>query len=77
MQQGERVLGSNGAKCGAPHFAPLLLRPLWSERSNKDHLRCLLTESGEMLRWEEARRETPETLRSSIPLISILMLSGV
>ena len=26
----------------------------------EDHLRCLLTESGEMRRWEEAERETPE-----------------
>ena len=25
----------------------------------EDHLRCLLTESGEMRRWEEAERETP------------------
>ena len=24
----------------------------------EDHLRCLLTESGEMRRWEEAERET-------------------
>jgi len=26
----------------------------------EDHLRCLLTESGEIRRREEARRETPE-----------------
>jgi hypothetical protein len=26
----------------------------------EDHLRCLLTESGEMRRWNEAERETPE-----------------
>lgn len=26
----------------------------------EDHLRCLLSESGEMRRWEEAERETPE-----------------
>jgi hypothetical protein len=26
----------------------------------EDHLRCLLTESGEMRRWKEAERETPE-----------------
>jgi hypothetical protein len=26
----------------------------------EDHLRCLLTESGEMRRWKEAEQETPE-----------------
>jgi hypothetical protein len=26
----------------------------------EDHLRCLLTESGEMRRWKEAEHETPE-----------------
>jgi hypothetical protein len=26
----------------------------------EEHLRCLLTESGEMRRWKEAERETPE-----------------
>jgi hypothetical protein len=26
----------------------------------EEHLRCLLAESGEMRRWEEAERETPE-----------------
>jgi hypothetical protein len=26
----------------------------------EDHLRCLLTESGEMRRWKEAECETPE-----------------
>jgi len=26
----------------------------------EDHLRCLLTESGETRRWKEAERETPE-----------------
>jgi hypothetical protein len=34
----------------------------------EDHLRCLLIESGEMRRWEEAEHETPEGLKSSIPL---------
>jgi hypothetical protein len=26
----------------------------------EDHLRCLLTESGEMRHWQEAQQETPE-----------------
>jgi len=26
----------------------------------EEHLRCLLTESGEMRRWKEAEHETPE-----------------
>jgi len=33
----------------------------------EDHLRCLLTESGEMRRWEEARRETPEDFEVLYP----------
>jgi hypothetical protein len=33
----------------------------------EDHLRCVLTESGEMRRWEEARRETPEDFEVLYP----------
>ena len=33
----------------------------------EDHLRCLLAESGEMRRWEEARRETPEDFEVLYP----------
>ena len=33
----------------------------------EDHLRCLLTESGEMRRWKEARRETPEDFEVLYP----------
>jgi hypothetical protein len=33
----------------------------------EDHLRCLLSESGEMRRWEEARRETPEDFEVLYP----------
>jgi hypothetical protein len=32
-----------------------------------DHLGCLLTESGEMRRWKEAERQTPEALKFFIP----------
>jgi hypothetical protein len=34
----------------------------------EDHLRCLLTESGEMRRWEKAERETPEGFEILYPL---------
>ena len=36
-------------------------------RLKEDHLRCLLTESGKMRRWEEARRETPEEFEVLYP----------
>jgi hypothetical protein len=34
----------------------------------EEHLRCLLAESGEMRRWEEAERETPEGFEVLYPL---------
>jgi hypothetical protein len=34
----------------------------------EDHLRCLLTESGEMRRWKEAEHETPEGFEVLYPL---------
>jgi hypothetical protein len=33
----------------------------------EDHLRCLLTESGELRRWKEAERETPEGFEVMYP----------
>ena len=34
----------------------------------EEHLRCLLTESGEMRRWKEAEHETPEGFEVLYPL---------
>lgn len=45
----------------------ILFRAAMVGALKEDHLRCLLTESGEMRRWEEARRETPEDFEVLYP----------